>query len=49
MLQRRSANQVLLGFAAHSGDVLTQAEAKVEKITVSPEGTAGKTEPLEIE
>lgn len=34
---------------AHCDRLLTQAEAKVEKITVSPEGTAGKTEPLEIE
>ena len=31
MLQRRSANQVLMGFAAHSGDVLTQAEAKFQR------------------
>ena len=28
MVQRRSPNQVLMGFAAHSGDVLSQAEAK---------------------
>ena len=31
LLQRRSANQVLMGFAAHSGDVLTQAEAKFQR------------------
>jgi phosphopantothenoylcysteine decarboxylase/phosphopantothenate--cysteine ligase len=31
MVQRRSAAQVLMGFAAHSGDVLTQAEAKFQR------------------
>ena len=31
MVQRRAANQVLMGFAAHSGDVLTQAEAKFQR------------------
>ena len=31
MVQRRSGNQVLMGFAAHSGDVLSQAEAKFQR------------------
>ena len=31
MVQRRSADQVLMGFAAHSGDVLPQAEAKFQR------------------
>ena len=31
MVQRRSLNQVLMGFAAHSGDVLSQAEVKFQR------------------
>ena len=31
MVQRRALNQVLMGFAAHSGDVLSQAEAKFQR------------------
>ena len=33
----------------HCDQLLTQAEAKVEKIAISPDGSAGKTQPLEIE
>ncbi len=33
----------------HCDNLLKEAEAKVEKITLTPEGKAGKAEPLEIE
>lgn len=33
----------------HCDKLLSEAEAKVEKITVSPDGSAGQTEPLEID
>lgn len=33
----------------HCDTLLKEAEAKVEKITLSKDGTAGKTEPLEID
>ncbi|GJM03835.1 MAG: exodeoxyribonuclease 7 small subunit [Rhodomicrobium sp.] len=29
--------------------LLTQAEAKVEKIAISPDGSAGQTQPIEID
>ncbi len=34
---------------AHCDKLLSQAEAKVEKISISPDGTAGQTQPLEID
>lgn len=33
----------------HCDRLLQEAEAKVEKITLTPDGNAGQTEPLEIE
>lgn len=33
----------------HCDKLLAQAEAKVEKLNISPEGRASQTEPLEIE
>jgi len=33
----------------HCDKLLSQAEAKVEKISISPDGTASHTQPLEIE
>lgn len=34
---------------SHCDQLLTQAEAKVEKIAISPDGSAGQTQPMEIE
>lgn len=34
---------------AHSDKLLAKAEAKVEKLTLSPEGNPSQTSPLEIE
>ena len=34
---------------AHSDKLLAKAEAKVEKLTLSPEGPPSQTSPLEIE
>lgn len=33
----------------HSDKLLKEAEAKVEKLSINKDGTAGQTEPLEIE
>jgi len=34
---------------AHCDKLLSEAEAKVEKITISPDGRPGQAQPLEIE
>ncbi len=34
---------------SHSDKLLKEAEAKVEKLSINKDGTAGQTEPLEIE